>query len=134
MAPYPIPYEGDLSEPTVRLSSQTMARLITAVSTHLMSVTAAADGVEAHLALNWYNMDLATLGRIHEAAPQLAYIQRDVHGLRHLLSVFLQDDVYTRASKEAISAALLAALPTSVEVFKAYNPERTATSVMHDDF
>ena len=85
MAPYPIPYVGDLSDPTVRLNSQTMTRLITAVSTHLMSVTPAAGGTAAHLALNWYNMDVATLGRIHEAAPQLAYIQRNVHGLRHLL-------------------------------------------------
>ena len=84
---YAYPYEPDLNVPTVVVDNVIMKDLIKWFVTHLIRNQAAVGDIATHYQMDWYNMSDDRLAAMKTAAPMLAYIKRDIHGLRHLLHI-----------------------------------------------
>ena len=131
---YPIPYEADISLPTIAVDNPTMVNLITHLATHNISVVGASPGIPAHLSLAWYGLSDAQWESFLAVVPQFTYAKRDVHGLKHLLHALNKDALQSRATKTIVGETLLRALPGSDVLMKTYNPESQQDTLQYDDF
>ena len=134
---YQMPYVADLSVPSVVVKKDTMKELIGWFVTHLIRNQVAEGNVAAHFIMDWYGMSLDKLTAMRTIAPNLSYIKRDIHGLRHLLHICEKDSVHTRVTKDAISAMILVALPAAAETLNSYytaHDPRPVDSTLYDDF
>ena len=131
---YPIPYEGVISLPTIEVDNPTMVNLITHIATHNLRVVAVAPGIPAHLSFAWYGLSDAQWAAFLAVVPQLTYVGRDVHGLKHLLHILNKDALQSRATQQTVGETLLRALPTSDVLLKSYNPESQQDTLLYDDF
>ena len=134
---YQVPYEPDLSIPSIVVDNVTMKELVSWFVTHLIRNQVAEGNVAAHFQMDWYGMSQDKLTAMKTAAPTLSYIKRDIHGLRHLLHICEKDSVQTRVKKDAISVVILAALPAAAETMNSYytpHEPRPPDNTLYNDF
>ena len=84
---YIVPYEADLGIPTVVLNNDNMADLVNWFATNLIRNQPVARDIPNHFVMDWYGLPQEKLTAMRNVGPNLSYIRRDVHGLRHLLQI-----------------------------------------------
>ena len=127
---YPIPYTKVINLPTVEIDNPTMIALITHLATHNLRVVAASPGHPAHLTFHWYTQTDAQWDAFHAVVPQLTYVGRDTHGLKHLFHVLFKDALQSRAAQQTVGETLVRALPTSDVILKSYNPDSLPDTIV----
>ena len=112
-ARYIVPYEADLGIPTVVLNNDKMADLVKWFATNLIRNQPVVGVIPNHFVMDWYGLSQEKLTDMQNVAPNLSYIRRYVHGLRHLLQICEIQSVKVVAKKDLISQAILVAHPTA---------------------
>ena len=106
---YPQPYIYEA--PYITIPHEVMLDLIQWFTTRALMIQPAIPAYavagiiaqEERMVLDWFNLQDEPYLALQVAAPQLSGLKRDIHGLRTLLTVLLEQSLGTRARKEAAS-------------------------------
>ena len=115
-----VPYQVALEVPLTVLNNDAMAGVTQWFLTNVLTSHPAAGGVAAHWEMDWFSISDISFSALRNAAPDLVYIKRTIHGLRMFLQLMELQQVKTVARKAVISDAILAAHPASEDCCNSY--------------
>ena len=140
---YPVPYTW-VEPPHVTIPHEVMLDLVRWFTTRVLQITPGVAAVAVagvlsqgeRMNLDWFHLQEEPYLALQVAAPQLSGIKRDIHSLRILLTVLIEQSLATRARKEAASGQIFAGMIDITPVLLQYYGEgnqRPDDSVLYDD-